>query len=72
MLEEKQAQAIAEEFISSQDNRGFSLKFVSIRRDDQWPKEWSVVFDVFTEQGALLDGPVVVIVNEESNQARYL
>ncbi|MRD46968.1 hypothetical protein [Caenimonas koreensis] len=72
MLHEKLVQVIAEKFVSSHDQHGFDLRFALTMRDDRRPKEWSVVFDVFTPSGDLLDGPVVVIVSDETNEARFL
>lgn len=71
-MDAKQAQSIAEKLIAAQDNRGFKLKFAEVRKDERWPGEWSVVFDAFNPKGSLMDGPVVVIVNERTMEARYL
>jgi hypothetical protein len=71
-LPSEQVREIAEQFVAAQDNKGFTLKFVSAKKNDRGPGNWSAIFDVFTPQGSLLDGPVVVIVNEESKQAHYL
>ena len=71
-MDANQAQSIAEKLVATQDNRGFRLKFAEARKDERWPGEWSVVFDVFNPNGSLMDGPVVVIVNEQTREARYL
>jgi hypothetical protein len=36
------------------------------------PDDWGVVFDRFTAEGNVLDGPIVVLVDKRTGRARTL
>ena len=66
----EEARAIAESFLETQNMRGYKTVFAEVRSHDRWPNEWSVIFDLFTEAGNLMDGPMIVVVNKTTRQAR--
>lgn len=71
-MNEFEARQIAEKFVSGLDKRGHSIGFAEARRRVRYPDQWSVVFDVFSSNGNLIDGPIVVIVEETTGNARLL
>lgn len=62
---------IAEAFIASQDMKGHTVKFVETRDLPKWPGEFSVIFDLYSPGGNLIDGPIIVVVDKHSGQARF-
>lgn len=62
---------IAENFIASQDMRGHTVKLVETRDLPKWPNEWSVIFDLYSPAGNLIDGPIIVIVDKGTLKARF-
>lgn len=66
----EQARTIAESFLSTQEMRGYKAVFVEARARPRWPNEIAVVFDIFSSTGGLLDGPMIVIVDKATKEAR--
>jgi hypothetical protein len=66
----EEARAIAEQFVACLDMRGFAVSYVETRKDDRRPGEWATIFDVYSAQGTLVDGPMVIIVDEKTRAAR--
>ena len=62
---------IAESFIATQDMKGHTVKFVETRDLPKWPNELSVIFDLFSPAGNLVDGPIIVVVDKHSCKARF-
>ena len=69
-MTETEAKDVAAKFLATQDMRGFTATCVEARKHERWPNEWSVIFDLRAAQGHLMDGPMVVIVDEATGKAR--
>lgn len=69
-MREEDARAIAATFVASLDTRGYRYELAEARRGDRL--EWCVSFDVFSPVGHLIDGPMVVLVDERTRKARLL
>ncbi|WUR12416.1 hypothetical protein E7V67_022345 [[Empedobacter] haloabium] len=69
-ISKERAQELAIEHVSQLDLRGYRYEFVGISFDEKWPNEWGAVFDVFTPNGNLMDGPVVFVVEKETGIVR--
>jgi hypothetical protein len=65
-----EAKEVATRFVAAQELRGFTATCVDARKHERWPNEWSVIFDLHSSQGHLMDGPMVVIVDERTGEAR--
>lgn len=65
------ARMIAESFIALQEMRGHKVTFVEARNLPKWPNEWSVIFDLYSPEGNLIDGPIIVIVNKITRNAHF-
>lgn len=72
MIDQAAAREMAEQFIARQDLKGHKYKFVGVKFNERRPSEWGVVFDVYTLQDSLLDGPVVILVDRTSGATRVL
>ena len=65
-----EAKEVAERFVSTLELRGYTATFVEARKHERWPKEWSVIFDLRSARGNVMDGPMVVVVDEPTGSAR--
>lgn len=72
MIDQVAARETAEQFIDRQNLRGHTYKFASVKFDERWPSEWGVVFDVYSPQNTLIDGPIVILVDRNSGAARSM
>ncbi len=63
---------IAETLLAHDEDDRFRYAFVGCSPSTTTRGEWSAVFDVFTSDGALIDGPIVVIVDEKTRKARVV
>jgi hypothetical protein len=64
--------AIAEAFIRAQDLKGHTVKVVEARELPRWPNEFSIIFELYSPKGNLIDGPIVVVVDKRSGNVRFL
>lgn len=64
------AKKLAVEYVESMDLKGYRYEFVGISYSDNWPDQWSAVFDVYTPKGNLMDGPVVFVVEKATGKVR--
>jgi len=71
-MTEIEAQLAAEALIATLDMRGHTATFVEAKPRVRYPGEWSAIFDVFSLEGTPVDGPMVVIVDEITKQARIM
>jgi hypothetical protein len=66
-----QVRHVAEAFVSNQESK-FVYEFVGVTRSPRFPSEANVSFTVKdSESGTSFDGPVVVIVDEQTESARF-
>lgn len=50
---------------------GRDLKPIGARKSPRFPLEWNVLFETTLPNGGIMDGPTIVIVDEETRQARF-
>lgn len=70
MMTESRAAEIARRFLSAQDLRGFRYTFLEARPSAH-PGRWTAAFMVETSDGVAIEGPVVVVI-EDDESARFL
>ncbi|MBS2032013.1 MAG: hypothetical protein JST54_29210 [Deltaproteobacteria bacterium] len=68
-MTESEACEIAERFVAKDADPSWPLRMLGARRR---PGYWAVVFERRDKQGHILDGPMVVHVDEATGQAAYL
>ena len=69
-ISKEQAERLALAYVESLDMKGWRYEFVGITSPRNWPDEWSAVFDVYTPNGNLMDGPVVFMVERRTGRVR--
>ncbi|VAW83404.1 hypothetical protein MNBD_GAMMA16-2094 [hydrothermal vent metagenome] len=71
-LTELEARKLVEKYISEQDLRGFKYDFVKVTSSDKNPNEFGVIFNVFSPEDSLIDGPAVFIVDKNTSMVYVL
>lgn len=71
-MTEDEARAAADSLLETMDKKGHGIAFVEAKPSTRYPGEWNVIYDLFSPQGTLIDGPVVIIVDENSAEARLM
>jgi hypothetical protein len=69
---QSEAQRIAIEYIASFDEaamKGWSYRFAEMSRNGPRKDFWGAVFDVYSPEGTLVDGPLIVLVRESDGVA---
>jgi hypothetical protein len=70
-MTEVDARMIAARWVAGQNLRGGVPRFASADRCPASPEVWAVVYDLYTVEGSLMDGPMVVLVNEETGEVSF-
>lgn len=61
---------IAENYLKTKNMRGYRAVVAEARKDERSPDEWIVLFSFFTPENFLMDGPMIIIVDEKTGEAR--
>lgn len=72
ILSDIKARQLAEDYLSRQDLKGFRYEFVMIKHNEQRPDVLGVVFNVFTSEGSIIDGPAIFLVDKETKEVTVL
>lgn len=65
-----QVQQSAERLLATLDMKGHRAQFVEVVARERFPNEWGVIFDLYSPAGNLVDGPLVVLVDKKTGEAR--
>lgn len=71
-ISENQARELVENHLTEQDLKGFRYEFLKISYDEKHPNEFGVVFNIYTPENSLIDGPAVFIVDKNSGDVSVL
>ncbi|WP_046216687.1 hypothetical protein [Paenibacillus wulumuqiensis] len=63
-LRKKEIIKIAMDHISQNASSVFNLTLISVDRDDNRYPCWSVIFEMRNKQGNIVDGPLILGINE--------
>jgi hypothetical protein len=69
-MDDLHARKIAEDFIATRNSK-FRYEFIGVVRSARHPSEANVNFDASGPDGEKFDGPVVVIVDEANETAKF-
>jgi len=67
-----EAREAAERLLRDANWTEFTAKFVGIKVSSRDPNMYGVVFDVYAPEGHVVDGPVVIVVDQRTGEARFL
>lgn len=71
-LSEAEVKGLVEDFLAKQDLKGHRYEFVKVNFDAKYPDEYGAVFNIYTPDNSLIDGPAVFIVNKNSKEVSVL
>lgn len=71
-MTEDEARAAADSLLETMDKKGHRMAFVEAKASTRYPGEWNVIYDLFSPRETLIDGPIVVIVDGNSAEARLM
>jgi len=69
-MTEAEAIEIAENYLRTKEMRGFRAVVAGARKNERVPDQWSVLFSLFTPEDFLLDGPMIIVVDEKTGEAK--
>lgn len=69
-MTESEVRQAAEKLFEGQDLKGYIPVFVEAVLGRRRPSEWTVLFEYRTAQGGVLDGPVVILVDDRTGQVQ--
>jgi hypothetical protein len=67
-----EAKTRAEQHLNRQDLRGHRVTYIETRKMEHRSGRWAVVFDVHNQAGQLIDGPMVVTVDDNTGETQTL
>lgn len=68
MIDEAQALELAKNFLLKQNSRGHTYRISGVRNNEKRPGVYGVIFDVYTPENNLLDGPLVMLVDKRTGE----
>ncbi|MEI4508299.1 hypothetical protein WBQ88_13210 [Sphingopyxis sp. CCNWLW253] len=72
LISEQQAKDLAAEYLAKQDLLGWRFDVAEAHRAGIDPSNWTVIFDRFSPEGTVVDGPQVLVVNGMTGEVRTL
>jgi len=71
-LSQQEARELVEKYISEQNLHGHKYEFVKVNFDEKSPDEYGVIFNVYSPENSLIDGPAVFIVDKNTSGVHVL
>ena len=71
MISAEEARDIAVAFVNESDMRQCVARFAEVREHERHPGEYSVIFDLITNDGTVIDSPFIVIVDKKTGATRF-
>ena len=72
MMSAEEARDVAINFVNNSDMRHYVPKLAEVREHERYPNDYSVVFDLFSKEGTLIDSPFIVIIDKVTGEPRFL
>ena len=71
IINENDIKKIAEDFLFSQPSNGFNFKYAGMRQSEKDKNIISIVFDVFSEDNFIFDGPIIIFYNIDEGKIGF-
>ena len=71
-LSREQAEKLALEYVNKDKNENYKLNLVSVEVSKISPKYWAATFEVRTSEGHLIEGPLLILVDDDLEKAMSL
>ncbi|GEC89521.1 hypothetical protein [Brevibacillus brevis] len=71
-LSREQAEKLALDYVNKDKNENYKLVLVSVEVSKISPKYWAATFEVRTSEGHLMEGPLLILVDDDLEKAMSL
>lgn len=71
-LSRERAEQLALEFVKKDKNENFKLELIDVEVSKICPKYWAATFEVRTSEGDILEGPLLILVDDDFEKAMSL
>lgn len=71
-LSRERAEQLALEYVNKDRNENFKLGLIGVEVSRISPKYWAATFEVRTSEGDILEGPLLILVDDDLEKAMSL
>lgn len=71
-LSRERAEQLALEYVNKDRNENFKLELIGVEISRISPKYWVATFEVRTSEGDILEGPLLILVDDDLEKAMSL
>ncbi|MEK4522413.1 hypothetical protein MKX96_12395 [Psychrobacillus sp. FSL W7-1493] len=71
-LSRERAEQLALEYVNKDKNHNFKLELIEVEVSKISPKYWAATFEVRTSEGDILEGPLLILVDDDFEKAMSL
>ncbi|QTD39739.1 hypothetical protein [Sporosarcina sp. Te-1] len=71
-LSRERAEQLALEYVNKDRNENFELELIGVEVSRISPKYWAAAFKVRTSEGDILEGPLLILVDDDFEKAMSL
>ncbi|WP_342566714.1 hypothetical protein MKY09_11650 [Psychrobacillus sp. FSL K6-4046] len=71
-LSRERAEQLALEYVNKDKNDNFKLELIDVEVSKIPPKYWAATFEVRTSEGDILEGPLLILVDDDFEKAMSL
>lgn len=71
-LSRERAEQLALEYVNKDKNDNFKLELIDVEVSKISPKYWAATFEVRTSEGDILEGPLLILVDDDFEKAMSL
>ena len=71
-LSRERAEQLALKYVNKDRNENFKLKLIDVEESRISPKYWAATFEVRTSEGHIIEGPLLILVDDDSEKAMSL
>jgi len=71
-LSRERAEELALEYVNKDKNENYKLTLISVEESKISKKYWAAAFEVRTSEGHIIDGPLLILVDDDLEKAMSL
>ncbi|SHN80672.1 MULTISPECIES: hypothetical protein [unclassified Paenibacillus] len=71
-LSRERAEQLALEYVNKDKNENFKLVLLGVEVSEISPQYWAATFEVRTSEGHILEGPLLILIDDELEKAMSL
>lgn len=71
-LSRERAEQLALEYVNKDKNANFKLVLLDVEVSNISPQYWAATFEVITSEGHIIEGPLLILVDDDLEKAMSL